>query len=67
MRELAGPYPMPLSSALSEGQRQRRFWAMIYHVGDCTLDAQLYSVRRGGQTIRLRPKVFRMCLYLLQH
>jgi TolB-like protein/DNA-binding winged helix-turn-helix (wHTH) protein len=40
---------------------------MIYHFGECTLDTQLYSVQRGGQTIRLRPKVFRMCLYLLEH
>jgi TolB-like protein/DNA-binding winged helix-turn-helix (wHTH) protein len=40
---------------------------MIYHFGECALDTQLYSVQRGGQTIRLRPKVFRMCLYLLEH
>jgi len=40
---------------------------MIYHFGECTLDTQLYCVQRGGQTIRLRPKVFRMCLYLLEH
>jgi DNA-binding winged helix-turn-helix (wHTH) protein len=40
---------------------------MIYHFGECVLDTQLYSVQRGGQSIRLRPKVFRMCLYLLEH
>jgi TolB-like protein/DNA-binding winged helix-turn-helix (wHTH) protein len=40
---------------------------MIYHFGECALDTHLYSVHRGGQTIRLRPKVFRMCLYLLEH
>src|SRR5882724_6690001 len=40
---------------------------MIYHFGECTLDTQLYCVQRDGQTIRLRPKVFRMCLYLLEH
>jgi TolB-like protein/DNA-binding winged helix-turn-helix (wHTH) protein len=40
---------------------------MIYHFGECELDTQLYSLQRGGQTIRLRPKVFRMCLYLLEH
>src|SRR5262245_18413000 len=40
---------------------------MIYHFGECALDTQLYSVQRGGQSIRLRPKVFRMCLYLLEH
>jgi TolB-like protein/DNA-binding winged helix-turn-helix (wHTH) protein len=40
---------------------------MIYHFSECALDTQLYCVQRGGQTIRLRPKVFRMCLYLLEH
>ena len=40
---------------------------MIYQFGECALDTQLYSVQRGGQTIRLRPKTFRMCLYLLEH
>jgi TolB-like protein/DNA-binding winged helix-turn-helix (wHTH) protein len=40
---------------------------MIYCFGDCTLDTSLYSVQRGGQSIRLRPKVFRACLYLLEH
>jgi len=40
---------------------------MIYHFGECALDTQLYSVQRGGKSIRLRPKVFRMCLYLLEH
>jgi TolB-like protein/DNA-binding winged helix-turn-helix (wHTH) protein len=40
---------------------------MIYHFGDCALDTRLYSVQRGGRSIRLRPKVFRACLYLLEH
>ena len=40
---------------------------MIYQFGECALDTQLYSAQRGGQTIRLRPKAFRMCLYLLEH
>jgi TolB-like protein/DNA-binding winged helix-turn-helix (wHTH) protein len=40
---------------------------MIYRFGDCAVDTQLYSVQRGGQSLRLRPKVFRMCLYLLEH
>jgi TolB-like protein/DNA-binding winged helix-turn-helix (wHTH) protein len=40
---------------------------MIYHFGECVLDTQLYSVQREGKNIRLRPKVFRMCLYLLEH
>ena len=40
---------------------------MIYRFGACTFDTSLYSVYRGGQSIRLRPKVFRVCLYLLEH
>jgi len=40
---------------------------MIYHFGECTFDTSIYSVQRGGQSIRLRPKVFRVCLYLLEH
>jgi TolB-like protein/DNA-binding winged helix-turn-helix (wHTH) protein len=40
---------------------------MIYIFGDCELDTGLYTLQRAGQTIRLRPKVFRVCLYLLEH
>jgi TolB-like protein/DNA-binding winged helix-turn-helix (wHTH) protein/Tfp pilus assembly protein PilF len=40
---------------------------MIYVFGECELDTCLYSLERAGQTIRLRPKVFRVCLYLLEH
>jgi TolB-like protein/DNA-binding winged helix-turn-helix (wHTH) protein len=40
---------------------------MIYRFGECALDTQLYSVQRCGQSIRLGPKVFQMCLYLLEH
>jgi TolB-like protein/DNA-binding winged helix-turn-helix (wHTH) protein len=40
---------------------------MDYVFGDCELDTCLYTLQRGGQTIRLRPKVFRVCLYLLEH
>jgi TolB-like protein/DNA-binding winged helix-turn-helix (wHTH) protein/Tfp pilus assembly protein PilF len=40
---------------------------MIYRFGDCELDTSLYSLQRGGQTTRLRPKVFRVCLCLLEH
>jgi TolB-like protein/DNA-binding winged helix-turn-helix (wHTH) protein/Flp pilus assembly protein TadD len=40
---------------------------MIYVFGECALDTCLYALQRGGQTIRLRPKVFRVCLYLLEH
>jgi TolB-like protein/DNA-binding winged helix-turn-helix (wHTH) protein len=40
---------------------------MNYRFGDCELDTGLYVLQRGGKTIRLRPKVFRVCLYLLEH
>jgi TolB-like protein/DNA-binding winged helix-turn-helix (wHTH) protein len=40
---------------------------MIYRFGACTFDTSVYSVERGGHSIRLRPKVFRVCLYLLEH
>lgn len=39
---------------------------MIYAFGDCELDTCLYTLRRSGQTIRMRPKAFRLCLYLLE-
>jgi TolB-like protein/DNA-binding winged helix-turn-helix (wHTH) protein len=40
---------------------------MKYVFGDCELDTSLYTLQRAGQTTRLRPKVFRVCLYLLEH
>ncbi|MGH8065668.1 MAG: tetratricopeptide repeat protein [Candidatus Entotheonellia bacterium] len=40
---------------------------MIYVFGECALDTCLYTLQRAGQTIRLRPKVFRVCIYLLEH
>jgi TolB-like protein/DNA-binding winged helix-turn-helix (wHTH) protein/Flp pilus assembly protein TadD len=40
---------------------------MIYAFGDCELDTCLYTLRRAGQSIRLRPKVFRVCVYLVEH
>jgi TolB-like protein/DNA-binding winged helix-turn-helix (wHTH) protein len=40
---------------------------MNYVFGDCELDTSLYALQRAGQPIRLRPKVFRVCLYLLEH
>jgi TolB-like protein/DNA-binding winged helix-turn-helix (wHTH) protein/Tfp pilus assembly protein PilF len=40
---------------------------MIYRFGDCELDTNLYTLQRCGKTTRLRPKVFRVCLCLLEH
>jgi TolB-like protein/DNA-binding winged helix-turn-helix (wHTH) protein/Tfp pilus assembly protein PilF len=39
---------------------------MIYVFGDCVLDPYLYTLRRAGQTIQLRPKAFAACLYLVE-
>ena len=40
---------------------------MIYTFGNCILDTQLYTVQRAGQSLRLRPKVFQVLRYLLEH
>ncbi len=40
---------------------------MIYTFGGCTLNTHLYTVQRAGQSIRLRPKVFQVLRYLLEH
>ncbi len=38
---------------------------MRYLFADCLLDTQCYLLRRAGQSIRLRPKVFQALTYLL--
>jgi DNA-binding winged helix-turn-helix (wHTH) protein len=40
---------------------------MIYRFGEYELDMDLFSLRRGGVPIGLRPKVFRVLTYLLEH
>ena len=40
---------------------------MRYVFGDCLFDTQLYVLHRAGQTHTLRPKVFEVLHYLLQH
>ncbi len=40
---------------------------MIYTFDDCELDTQRIILRRAEQSIRLRPKVFQMLTYLLEH
>ncbi|MDH3599007.1 MAG: AAA family ATPase [Candidatus Tectomicrobia bacterium] len=40
---------------------------MIYTFVDCELDTQLYTLRRAGQPVRVRPKVFEVLRYLLEH
>src|SRR5215468_3766635 len=40
---------------------------MRYLFADCLLDTQCYLLRRAGQSIPLRPKVFQALTYLLTH
>jgi DNA-binding winged helix-turn-helix (wHTH) protein len=40
---------------------------MVYEFGDCLLDTQRYTLHRAEQTIALRPKVFQLLLFLLEH
>ncbi len=40
---------------------------MIYTFADCELFPQLYTLRRHGQLLRMRPKVFAVLCYLLEH
>jgi pentatricopeptide repeat protein len=40
---------------------------MIYVFADCELDPYLYTLRRAGQPVQLRPKAFAACLYLVEH
>jgi DNA-binding winged helix-turn-helix (wHTH) protein/class 3 adenylate cyclase/tetratricopeptide (TPR) repeat protein len=40
---------------------------MCYHFGDYTLDTQCYELCRAGQRVPLRPKVFQVLTYLLEH
>ena len=39
---------------------------MLYVFGDCTLDTRGYELRRGGTRIPLRPKIFRVLVYLIE-
>ena len=40
---------------------------MVYAFDNCELDTQRIILRRAGQTMPLRPKVFRVLLHLLTH
>ena len=40
---------------------------MIYRFNNYALNTQLYTLQRAGQSTRLRPKVFQVLLYLLEH
>ncbi len=40
---------------------------MVYAFDNCELDTQRITLRRAGQTIPMRPKVFQVLLHLLTH
>lgn len=40
---------------------------MRYVFADCELDTELFTLRRQGQLMRIRPKVFQALHYLLEH
>ncbi len=40
---------------------------MRYVFAECILDTRLYTLCRGGTTMRLRPKAFHVLQYLLEH
>jgi class 3 adenylate cyclase/predicted ATPase len=40
---------------------------MLYRFSNCELNTQLFTLQRAGQNIRLRPKVFQVLSYLLEH
>ena len=39
---------------------------MRYRFLDCTLDAQRRELRRAGELVALRPRVFQLLLHLLE-
>jgi DNA-binding winged helix-turn-helix (wHTH) protein len=40
---------------------------MRYVFAECVLDTRIYTLHRAGMVIRLRPKVFHVLQYLLEH
>ena len=40
---------------------------MIYQFGDCSLDTELFELRRSGQLVALEPQVFRLVAYLIEN
>ena len=40
---------------------------MRYAFAECILDTRLYTLRREGTPVRLRPKAFQVLQYLLEH
>lgn len=40
---------------------------MRYVFSECVVDTQLYTLHRPGKAVRLRPKVFHVLHYLLDH
>jgi DNA-binding response OmpR family regulator len=40
---------------------------MFYTFADCALDLQRVTLRRGSETMQLRPKVLQVLIYLIEH
>src|SRR5262249_50659318 len=53
-----------VSIPLPPGMRRR---TMLYVFGECVLDTQRHTLRRAGQDVRVRRKVFQVLTYLLVH
>ncbi len=67
---LAKPYAFSelLARVEALGRRQKSGNAeTVYRVGDLELDRLAHTVTRGGQTIPLQPREFRLLEYLMKH
>ena len=40
---------------------------MIYQFSGCSLDTELFELRRSGQLVRLEPQVFRLIVHLIKN
>ena len=40
---------------------------MIYRFAECQLDTKRHALYRGGEPIKIGPKVFQILLYLIEH
>jgi DNA-binding winged helix-turn-helix (wHTH) protein len=60
-------FPQWHSSVPADCQHRREARRMRYVFADCVLDTQLYTLHRADTSVRLRPKVFHVLHYLLEH
>lgn len=40
---------------------------MIFRFGDCTVDTSLREVRRVGEAVHVKPQVFDLLAFLIEH